>query len=68
MVENKKKDEKKVVVDFINSWKSTTKKRKYILSLRIGRIDFFYFEFKLKDVNRKDNRIRIMIFNYGVEF
>lgn len=68
MVANKKKDEKKEVVDFINSWKSTTKKRKYVLSFRIGKIDFFYFEFKLKDINRKHNRIRIMVFNYGVEF
>lgn len=62
------KTEKKVVVDFINSWKSTTKKKKYIFSLRLGKIDFFYFEFKLKDKNRKHNRIRIMVFNYGVEF
>ncbi len=69
MVKNsEEKSEKKVVVDFINSWKSTTKKRKYILSLRIGKIDFIYFEYKLKDKNRKHNRIRLMLFNYGIEF
>lgn len=68
MVTKTNKTEKKVVVDFINSWNATTKKRKYIFSIRIGKIDFVYLEYKLKDANRKHNRIRIMLFNYGIEF
>lgn len=68
MVTKTNKKEKKVVVNFINSFKATTKKKKYIFSIRIGKIDFMYLEYKLKDANRKHNIIRIMLFNYGIEF
>ena len=55
-------------MDFINSWKSSNKKNKLNICIRLGKITLFEIFYNSK-CNSSENclKFRIMLFNIGVQ-
>jgi len=55
------------MVNWINSWKSGNKKRKYNITVRLGKITVFELELNLS-FKIEGRKFRIMLLNFGFEF
>jgi hypothetical protein len=53
-------------MNWINSWKSTNKKNKYNINLRLGKLTIFEIEICFCD-DEGCNKFRLMLLNLGFE-
>lgn len=53
-------------IDWINSWKSGNKKKKFKVSIRLGLIDVVYISVWVC-AKTKNYKLRCMLLNYGFE-
>jgi len=54
-------------MDFINSWKSSNKKNKLNICIRLGKITLFEIFYNSKCNSENCLKFRIMLFNIGVQ-
>ena len=56
----------KIMVNWVNSWKSGNKKNKYSLTVRLGKLTVFEFKYCPCD-GEGCTKVRVMLLNLGFE-